>query len=114
MTQVRRVEGLASIPITYVSIKPSPWLFTPDVSDKAVQASTAIHWWIKNSPTHNKLYFLNIWNKMVDEQGKPLDRYFVGENGALDEKHINGDGYKLWAMHLRHYLSVMLQVAPSP
>ncbi len=116
VNKVREKEDLANIPITYVSIKPSPWLFAPDVSGNAIDANKKVHEWInkQNTPTHKRLYFLNVWKFMTDEQQETPSKFFKNEAGEVDEKHINAEGYRLWSRHLHHYLRVMLQAAPAP
>lgn len=75
-----------AIPFYYISIKPS--ISRIDIIDKIVRANKLIENEI--NITDNS-YFINIFDKMMGSDGKPIAAYF-----QQDGLHMNRDGYIVW------------------
>src|SRR5688572_28408802 len=73
--------------ISFISIKPSP--SREKIRDKALATNLAIKKMAKWNP---KLEYIDIWNPMLGEDGKPMPDIFVA-----DKLHLNAKGYDIWA-----------------
>jgi lysophospholipase L1-like esterase len=76
-----------AIPFYYISIKPS--ISRIEIIDKIKQTNNLIEEDISTRGSND--YFVNVFKKMVDENGSPIAAYFQ-EDGL----HLNRDGYIVW------------------
>lgn len=82
--QIRQDYG--NIPVTFVSIKPSPSRWYLEGSIRYTNSN------IKKITKEDKnFYFVDIYEAMLDASGKPNNNYFI-EDGL----HLNKKGYKVW------------------
>lgn len=95
LTQIR--EDYGNIPVTFVSIKPSPSRWN---------LSGSIHYTngnIKKLVNENKnLYYLDVYNPSLDASGLPNESYY-----AEDKLHLNKLGYKVWYDVLSKHLKAI-------
>jgi lysophospholipase L1-like esterase len=96
---VQRVrEKQASVPIAFISIKPSP--SRVELMPLAWKANVAIRYWIEE---HNQpeapLIYIDVWSAMLDGTGQPRAELFIE-----DDLHLNRQGYALWTQIIRPYL----------
>jgi hypothetical protein len=91
-SQIR--EKFPNVNVTYVSMKPSPsrWY----MHKKFFVANRGIRKFLKKQPNTN---FVDIWNKMLGSDHKPLEGIFL-----QDQLHMNPDGYKIWQKAIDPYL----------
>ncbi|WP_010135229.1 GDSL-type esterase/lipase family protein [Ochrovirga pacifica] len=84
LTQIR--EDYGNIPVTFVSIKPSPsrWHLAGSIR----YTNSNIKELVKKD---ENLHYLNIFDATLDESGKPNPLYFME-----DRLHLNKIGYKIW------------------
>jgi lysophospholipase L1-like esterase len=74
------------LPITFISIKPCPsrWL----LKERMIAANKKIKHFLK----HQKYtQFINVWDRMLDENGMPMKDIFIE-----DDLHMNAKGYSIW------------------
>lgn len=84
LSQIRKDHG--DIPVTFVSIKPSPNRWHLEGSIRYTNSN------IKKMMKYDRdLYFIDIYKALLDEHGKPNASYFL-EDGL----HLNEKGYKVW------------------
>ena len=74
------------VPIAYIAMKPSPsrWYMRA----KFVAANQWISAYLRQQ---RGTAFIDVWNAMLDEHGRPKPSIFVG-----DQLHMNASGYKIW------------------
>ena len=89
------LDALPSARITYISIKPSPVRW--QLMDKMVKANQSIAAFTLSDA---RLSFVDVFNPMLDENGKPREDLFVA-----DKLHMNAKGYALWVSILKPRLS---------
>ncbi|MCW3109413.1 MAG: family lipase [Segetibacter sp.] len=75
------------IPFYYISIKPS--VSRMEIIDQIVESNKLIEEDINTRSSNN--YFINVFDKMMGKDGKPIASYFQD-----DGLHLNRDGYILW------------------
>lgn len=84
LTQIR--EDYGNIPVTFVSIKPSPARW---------ELSGSIHYTNGNikeiTKSDKNFYYVNIYDASLDELGKPNESFY-----AEDRLHLNKLGYRVW------------------
>lgn len=85
---------LPNVPIAFVSIKPSP--SRAHLMPKMEQANSMIKAYLKKQK-HTR--FVNIYNDMLDKNGKPREELFVE-----DRLHMNPAGYAIWQKAIRPHL----------
>lgn len=83
-----------NIPLAYISIKPSPSRY--EYMPKFEQANKEIKRFLR---CKRKSKYIDVYNAMLNEQGKPLPNIFL-----KDSLHMNADGYKIWQRIIRPYL----------
>ena len=76
-----------NIPVFFVSIKPSISRF--HIVDRIKYTNKIIHNEIIND--HNNTFYINLYDKMVDDSGFPIRSYFMP-----DGLHLNANGYDVW------------------
>jgi lysophospholipase L1-like esterase len=69
-------------------ISPKPSLARWDLAEKYVELNGKMEAFCD---TKEKLTYIDVWNPMLDETGKPIKEIFI-EDGL----HMNADGYKIW------------------
>lgn len=76
----------AKIEIHFISAKPSPsrWKYK-----KQYEAFNALL--MEYCESNAQLYFVDVWNPMLNEKGRPQPHIFI-----LDSLHMNRKGYLLW------------------
>ena len=79
-------EKFPTIPITWLAIFPSEKRWA--VWDKIQEVNHLIN---EYSITQNNLYFINVGNTFLGEDGYPRTMYY-----SEDKLHFNREGYKLW------------------
>ena len=87
-------ESMPQVDIVFVSIKPSP--SRQHLMPKMAEANALIKDFLK---TKRRTAFVNIWNQMLDEDGKPRKELFL-----QDMLHMNQQGYAIWQKALQPYL----------
>jgi len=89
-------QHFGNIPIVYISIKPSIRRFNIieqiKFTNKIIEAEIE-----KNMDS--QVFFLNVFDKMVDESGYPLRDLF-----EIEGLHINQKGYVLWTQLLNDFI----------
>lgn len=84
LTQIR--EDFGNIPVTFVSIKPSPSRWYLEGSIRYTNSN------IKElTKLDDNFYFIDIYDATLGENGKPNPDFFI-EDGL----HLNKKGYKVW------------------
>ncbi len=84
LMQIREAYG--AIPVTFVSVKPSPsrWYLEGSIR----YTNTNIKELVKED---ENFHFVDIYQATLGENGKPNSAYF-----AEDGLHLNSQGYKVW------------------
>jgi len=87
-------KKIPNVPIVFISIKPSPnrWF----LRQKMIAANTKIKNFLKAKP---KTAFVDVYHKMLGDDGKPLKDIFLG-----DSLHMNAKGYVIWQKELKPHL----------
>ncbi|MEO7394957.1 MAG: hypothetical protein ABIU11_08415 [Chitinophagaceae bacterium] len=77
---------MPSIPILFVSIKPSPsrWQF----KNKMIAANNLIRKYLKKKKNTS---YASVWKAMLGTDGRPLPNIFL-----TDSLHMNARGYAIW------------------
>ncbi|MCW3112178.1 MAG: family lipase [Segetibacter sp.] len=84
---VKLRERYPAVLFYYISIKPS--LSRMEIIDKIIHTNKLIEEEI--STKGNNDYFINIFDKMIGKDGRPVASYFQD-----DGLHLNRDGYIVW------------------
>lgn len=82
------------IPIAFISLKPSPSRWK--MKDRMIETNHLIRQFAK---AENNLVFVDIWDKMLNENGYPKSEIFTA-----DSLHMNKYGYEIWAKALNQVL----------
>ncbi len=90
-------ESFATATLFYISIKPSPSRW--NINEKIKQANELIEQSINNN--HPQIKFIDMYHKMLNENGEPDAALFV-EDGL----HLSSKGYALWKENLLTYFSL--------
>jgi len=81
--------------ISFIAIKPS--LSRWKLSDKMAMANSLV----RNACSKDKrLDYIDIWQPMLDDNGKPQPDFFLG-----DGLHLNAKGYALWTSIVKPHLA---------
>ena len=81
-------------PVMYVSIKPSP------SREKLMSKMSAANKLIKDFlQTKKYTVFIDVYNKMLGADGKPMKDIFLEDN-----LHMNAKGYQIWQKEMEPYL----------
>ena len=83
------------VPIVFVSIKPS--ISRWKMKEKQIETNKLIKAFIKKE---RNIVFVNIWDKMLDENGNPKKDIFSSDN-----LHMNKKGYEIWIEALKDKLN---------
>ncbi|MBL7724493.1 MAG: G-D-S-L family lipolytic protein [Chitinophagaceae bacterium] len=84
----------ASVPLLYVSMKPSP--SRAHLMPKYKEANKQIALFLKGN---KKNAFADVYHAMLKPDGSPMDDIFI-----QDELHMNARGYAIWKKVLEKYL----------
>ncbi len=87
-------KELPGEPIMFVSIKPSP--SREKLMPKMHAANDLIKDFLK---TKKHTVFIDVYNKMLDANGKPMKDLFLEDN-----LHMNAKGYHIWQKAMEPYL----------
>lgn len=82
------------IPIAFISLKPSPSRWK--MKDRMREANHLIR---QFAEAENNFVFVDIWDKMLNENGYPKSEIFTA-----DSLHMNKYGYEIWAKALNQVL----------
>lgn len=85
---------LPTVPIVYISMKPSP--SRDKFKDKAVASNALIK---KFLSTEKNTSFVDVYSLMLTRDGKNRPELFVS-----DMLHMNADGYAIWQKAVKPYL----------
>lgn len=87
-------KKMPDVPISFVSIKPSPVRaeFLPTV----IAANKLIKQFCKKERRTN---FIDIFSSMIGSDGKPIEELFLA-----DRLHMNAKGYQIWKNKIAPYL----------
>jgi lysophospholipase L1-like esterase len=85
---------IKDVPIVYVSMKPSP--SRQLILGKIREGNKLIRQYLK---TRRKTAFVDVYNEMIDDEGKPRAELFLDDN-----LHMNKQGYAIWQRILEPYL----------
>lgn len=83
------------VPIVYVSIKPS--ISRWNMKERQIETNKLIEAFINKE---RNIVFVNIWDKMLDENGNPKKDIFSSDN-----LHMNEKGYEIWIAALKNKLN---------
>jgi lysophospholipase L1-like esterase len=87
-------SGLPTVPVVYISIKPSPsrqYLMT-----KMLATNRRIKKYLKKK---KRTSFVDVYHKMLDTDDMPLENIFLE-----DHLHMNATGYAIWQKTIEPYL----------
>ena len=90
-----------NIPVFYVSIKPSISRF--HIVDRIKHTNKLISHEINND--HNETFYINLYDKMIDDTGFPIRNLFLP-----DGLHLNKNGYHVWKEVIHKFLNDHLPV----
>ena len=83
-----------SVPLVYVSMKPSP--SRVHLMSRYAEANRQIEIFLKKD---KKAIFADVYSKMLKENGRPMDAIFLS-----DSLHMNAKGYTIWEKVLGKFL----------
>lgn len=83
------------VPIVYVSIKPS--ISRWKMKERQIETNKLIEVFINKK---KNIVFVNVWDKMLDEDGNPKADIF-----SPDRLHMNEKGYQIWIEALKKELN---------
>ncbi len=86
---------MTEVPVVFISIKPSVARW--QLKDRMVKANALIREYLNKQKQTN---FVNVWNAMLGEDGKPLPDIFIKDN-----LHMNAKGYAIWQKIIEPYLA---------
>ena len=87
-------SSLPGVPVIYVSIKPSP--SRQKLMPEMLTANTFIKQFLHSK---KKTVFIDVYHKMLDENGKPMRDIFLDDN-----LHMSAKGYHIWQKAIEPYL----------
>jgi lysophospholipase L1-like esterase len=87
-------SSIPGVPIIYISIKPSP--SRQKLMPEMLTANTLIKQFLHSK---RKTVFVDVYHKMLDENGKPMPDIFLDDN-----LHMNPKGYHIWQKAIEPYL----------
>jgi len=84
-----------SIPVVYMSIKPSPSRW--EMRNIMIEANHRIEKYLEKQ---SNAHFVNIWDKLLDENGNPNTSLYIE-----DQLHLNKKGYEILTAALNSYVN---------
>lgn len=88
------VTQLGSIPVRFLSIKPSPARM--DLFDTIVHTNDSIH---SDIARYENFFYVDIFHPMLNGEGRPRPELY-----AEDGLHLSKDGYRVWTQVLSAHL----------
>ncbi len=88
---------LGSIPVAYVSIKPSPARW--NLRDKILRVNSATRALMEQRPSG---YYIDVYASMLGHDGRPRAELF-----DTDGLHLSPRGYRTWTHILRPYVAIL-------
>ena len=87
------------VPIVFVSPKPSiaRWNLKKNYED----LNAKLEEWSSHEPG---TFYIDVWDHMLGEDGKPMPDIFIEDN-----LHMNEKGYKIWKKDIGGFLSMIIQ-----
>jgi lysophospholipase L1-like esterase len=85
---------LPGVPVTYVSMKPSPSRWR--LKDKYIESNHFIRKFLRRQ---KQTSYVDVWKIMLGKDGQPLPEIFLD-----DRLHMNAEGYRLWQKAIQPYL----------
>ncbi len=92
----RTLEKWPELPIFFISIKPS--LDRIEHMEKMAEANALVK---AHMEQHDNLYYIDVFNAMLGEDGKPLPDIFI-----KDGLHMNAKGYAIWTQEVKKELGI--------
>jgi lysophospholipase L1-like esterase len=87
-------KKIPQVPVIFISLKPSPSRW--HLREKMITANTSIRSFLSKE---KKTVFVDVYSKMLDKDGKPVQEIFREDN-----LHMNAKGYVIWQKELKPYL----------
>ena len=87
-------EKLPTVPIVFISLKPSP--SRAHLFPKMKVANSLIKDWLSKQ---NKAEFVDVYSIMLNPDGRPLPEIFLS-----DSLHMNAKGYQIWQKAIQPHL----------
>lgn len=87
VTLYRSIRQHTSVPVSFVSLKPSPsrWAMRWKM--------ISVNGWVNEQAMADKsLTYIDVWEPMLDKDRRPMPEIFLEDN-----LHMNANGYKIWA-----------------
>jgi lysophospholipase L1-like esterase len=85
---------MPDMPVAFISLKPSPSRW--HLKDKMTEANNRIKKMLKKKKA---AAFINVWDAMLNTNGKPMDDIFLE-----DKLHMNAKGYAIWQKIIEPFL----------
>lgn len=87
LTLYRDIRKHTSVPVSFISCKPSP-------SRWAMRSKfMAVNGWVHDLALSDKsLTYIDVWEAMLDKDRRPMPDIYLDDN-----LHMNAKGYKIWA-----------------
>jgi lysophospholipase L1-like esterase len=79
-------KQLPAVPLAFISLKPSPSRW--QLNNKMIAANQLIKKYLRKK---NKTVFIDVYHKMLNEEGLPMKDIF-----SEDSLHMNAKGYAIW------------------
>ncbi|ABU57838.1 lipolytic protein G-D-S-L family [Roseiflexus castenholzii DSM 13941] len=96
--------ALGSIPVAYMSIKPSPARWS--LRDRIQRVNEAARALMEHRPSG---YYIDVYTSMLGPDGRPRAELF-----DADGLHLSARGYQVWTHILRPYVAVLSGVQREP
>src|SRR6266404_305302 len=87
-------KNLPNVPVVFISLKPSPSRWA--LRNKMITANERIKRFLK---TKRKTVFVDVYHKMLGDDGKPIKEIFLEDN-----LHMNAKGYEIWQKEIKSHL----------
>ncbi|MGC4103470.1 GDSL-type esterase/lipase family protein [Ferruginibacter sp.] len=92
ITDIRK--QFPKVPIAFISLKPAPSRWAK--KDRMMASNALIKKYLKKK---KHTAFINVWDAMLDAEGKPMADIFIE-----DRLHMNAKGYAIWQKIIEPYL----------
>jgi len=87
-------KNLPNVSVVFISLKPSPSRW--HLRNKMITANERIKKFLK---TKRKTVFVDVYHKMLGDDGKPIKEIFLEDN-----LHMNAKGYEIWQKEIKSHL----------
>ncbi len=87
-------DKMPKVPVAFISLKPSPsrWY----LKEKMIVANKLVKKYLRKK---KNAAFIDVYHKMLNEQGTPIQEIFLEDN-----LHMNAKGYAIWQKIIEPYL----------